>query len=339
MSIKRESLVNALQFAKFGLSEKGESIEQANAFVFTEDSLVTFNDEILTKSKSPLPIKVAIVAADFLKLLEKIPDEEIEVSMKGEEVRIKGAKREAGVTAFKEILLPFSSVPSPGEWSKVKDGVMTNLMQAARTCGSDVSNELTTMVHVTPDLIEGCDNFRLFRATLKTGFPAEVLIPKATVLKLDGLGVEAVSVGEGWAHFKTDSGVLSVRCSHQKYMEGLDNILKIGDAEKLSLPNNLGEILSRAEVMLDKADPEAKVVIRIEPGKLFTTSRKDGGWYKEEKRIKYDGPEIEFLAHPKFLVDMLERTRDVLISGGTRMKMEADGVEFMVALTVPEASE
>ncbi|NIP34439.1 MAG: hypothetical protein GWN12_05720, partial [Thermoplasmata archaeon] len=111
MKTNRETLLKALRFARLGTALRGETLEQSNAFVFVEDRLITFNDEIMTSSKSPLDFTAAILADEMLKLIDKLPDEELDIELEGEEVVLKGAKRTAGITSFKDIALPYDAVP------------------------------------------------------------------------------------------------------------------------------------------------------------------------------------------------------------------------------------
>jgi hypothetical protein len=332
MKINREMLLNALRFARLGAATRGETLEQSNSFVFVEDKLITFNDEIMTQSPSPLDFTSAILADELLKIIDKMPDEELEVESKGGEVHVKGAKRSAGITSFKEISLPYDAVPPPGKWSKLGDGVLNMLQQAARTCGRDVTQELTTLVHVTPKMVEACDNWRLFRADMETGFPEECLLPAASVLQIATLELKRVSINEGWAHFRTSAKqTISIRTSKEKYHSGLDDLLNIGESQEVNLPKNLSDIVSRTVVMMN-AEEEPRVSIKLKPEQLTVESRKDTGWYRERKRIKYNGDEMEFEVNPKFLVELLQRTHKVHVSKRHRIKLEADGVQFVVAL-------
>lgn len=346
MKVNRKELVNALDFAMLGVSARGETLEQSDSFVFEEGRLVTFNDEIKTSAKSPLgDITVSVIAADFLKLLAKMPDEELDIKVlntkvgntsRGSEVHIIGKRRKAGVSCFEDIALPHDAVPKADKWKKVTDGVMGMIQHAANVCGRDITQELTLMVHVTPDIVEACDNYRLLRADIKTGFPNECLLPAASIGALNELDIRKVSLGEGWAHFKTASNqIISIRCSHEEYHKNIDHMLNMGECSNVSFPANLADILSRAAVMMD-AEFTPSVTVKLTTGKLLLESRKTNGWYQEEKRIKYDGREIEFTVHPKFLKEMLERTRKAEISeDGGRMKITADNIQFLVALEVP----
>lgn len=339
MIIKRKELLDKLAEASIGLTSK-PILEQSDCFVFSEGQLLTFNDEILVRAKSPLEpdLTAAINANDLRAVLNKFPDEDVDVFQRDGELIIKAKRREAGISVAKEIVLPFADVPTTDKWAKLGEGVVPMLLQAARTCGQDASQFLTTCVHVTPDLVEACDNIRFFRATLPTQFPAEVLLPATCVAALDGFGLSKVSVGKGWAHFKLASGTqLTMRCSHETYHEGVADLLKIKNPEKVVLPDNLGDMVERSGVM-SEGGHDARVGITISDGTLEITSRKETGWYRERKKLDYKGSPVSFDIHPKFLSEVLERTHTITVGSG-RLKLEVDNIKFVVALAVPKKEE
>lgn len=351
MKLQRASFLRQLSEASLGLSKK-EVLEQSDCFVFTEGTIVTYNDEIRAEVPCGLDFAAAVRAENFVKMLQKFPDEEVDILCKKSEIVIKGAKKSAGVSCVREILLPHGSVPAPGKWKKMPKGIPWILKQAARTCGRDETQPLATVVHVTPDRIEACDNFRFFRYDGETGFDKELLIPSASLVpcadhfwKFPGpsgavadLPVSRLSVGDGWVFFRSkDKSVLSLRCLHSKYREGMDNLLEMDKPQKVKLPASLPEIIDRASVMTEWGY-ESRVSIDIVDGVLAISSRREGGWFKERKRVKYDGPPIRFEIHPGFLQDVLKRTRTVEITEG-KMKVTVDSVQFIVYLQITNEND
>lgn len=330
MNVNRVSLLASLQEASLGLSSK-ENLEQSNCFCFSEGSLVTFNDQILVRLKSPLDFDGVVIATDLVKVLEKFPDDEVDVIRKGSEIVIKGNRRTAGISCEAEVRLPFETVPKPEKWSKLAEGASAMLQQAARTCGHDETQFLTTVVHVTPQRIEACDNYRLFRADGPTGFPEEILIPASGIEGLMKLAVIRTCIGKGWVHFRLDSGTsVSVRASHEKYHDGVDQLLKLKNGEDVSLPGNLEDIISRAQVMNDNTF-DARISVAIQDGQIEVTARKETGWYKERKKVTYKGQPLIFDINPAFLSEVLKRTTDVVVGDG-RMKIAVDNITCVVSL-------
>jgi hypothetical protein len=333
MNIKRGDFLAKLNEAIIGVSAK-ETIQQSNCFVFKDGRLFAYNDSIMVRTKSPLDFDAVVNATDLTNLLAKIPDDDVEVIKNGNEILIKGKRRKAGIQCLASVELDMGKVPTPESWSRLAEGTLHAIQQACGVCTSDEAQFLTSCVHVTPMLVQATDKNRLLRVDFTaggTGFPAEVLIPAESASVIAGLEVKKVSIGQGWVHFKTVSGAeISCRCSHEQYHQNLDDVLKMDKPENITLPTNLGEIIDRAEVFYDNAF-SARVGVRIENGEISITSRKDSGWYKERKGIKYTGRALEFDIHPKFLVEVLERTRDIEVDS-RKLKLTSGNVQFMASL-------
>jgi hypothetical protein len=330
MKIARSTLLAVLHEVAVGVSRK-ETIEQSNTFVFQNGILTAFNDAVLARTQSPLDFEAAVNAPDLLALLGKIPDEEVDIELAEGEVIIKGKRKSAGIACTTEILLPIDAVPQADQWTKLPEAVPTLLQQAARTCSADQAQYLATCVHITPELIEACDNFRLFRATQNTGFPGEVLIPAASLSALDGIEIKKVAQGEGWTFFRTASRTeIAVRCSHEPYHDNIGALLDIDDAKKIVLPANMADMIERAEIM-NAGSHDSRIGLRIEDGYLTITSRKDSGWYKERKRIDYHREPLEFDIHPKFLTEIMARSPEITVGRG-KMMIQVDNIQFLVQL-------
>lgn len=337
MKIEREKLLQTLDVAFVGVTPKPIH-EQSDCFVFNEEELVTFSGEILTRAKNPLPeVKGAVLADDLRKVLHKLPDDVVEVYTKGSELRIEGKRKRAGIARVKEVTLPYADVPRPGEWSELPPELMGTMLQAARVCGKDDSQPRTMEVHATPDLVEACDGFRFFRSALKTGFEKEVLVPAASIAAIGSIVFTKASVSGGWLHLRRrDKQKVSLRCSAGTYPEEVNRLLELKNPQKVRLPGNLPEILSRAEVMQESTD--ALVSIQISSGKLTLRAKKDTGWYEETRDIKYSGDPLSFDVNPAFLEEILSKSREVKVSD-RRMKIESEDTVFVVVLDVGDKGE
>lgn len=349
MNIARGPLLAKLNEAALGVSQK-ETVEQSSCFIFSSDGeLITYNDEIMVRVKNPLaeicvptdgcegPIDLVVNATDLLQILAKIPDDEVKITAGDGELQVKGKRRTAGIACQYEVVLPIGQVPRPEKWSRLGEGVTGLLQQAARTCGDNEHQFLTTCVHVTPTRIEACDNHRLFRVDCQTGFPSEILVPAKSVAELEGVEIIKVGIDDvaAWCHFKTASGaIISCRASKEEYHKGLDAILEIVNGERVVLPANLKEIVERAEVFRT-GEYDSKVGVRIANGELTITARKDGGWYKERKSIDYTGRMLDFDIDPAFLIEVLGRTREVMVDD-RKMKIVNDRIQFVAGLRAKE---
>ena len=339
MKIDRKNLLKKLNEMTPGLSAKG-ILEQSKSFVFAGGSLVTFNDEILARMDSPLgDLTMVVDASDLLKVLEKLPDDELEIKKKKHELVLKGSKKAAGISLTAEVLLPFDAVPTPKNFKTIGSGSISKLLiQAAMTCGKDESQPLTTYVHVREDLIEACDNYRLLRAVGDTGFPDEVLIPATTLLALKAVSFVKVAIGKGWCHFLTKTGTTySLRTSHEEYSIDTSDIIKLRKPKKIRLPSNLPEVLERASIM-GNTGYDAYAEVTLSKNKLTIKTQKEGGWYRERRKVKWDGDDMTLHVHPELLVDLLSRARKVELDE-TRMKITTKRITFVIRISIAPRSE
>lgn len=332
--VKRQQLLDVLKVASVGLTGKA-ILEQSDHFIFRGGFLLTFNDSIAVRCRSPLDIEAAVPAADLLSLISTFPDEELKLVLEGNELCVTGKRRSAGLSVKKEIRLALDAIPSPEKWQDLGQDVPRMIQQAARTCGNDETLANTTVVHVTPDYVEACDNYRFFRATLPTGFNKNVKIPASALSAIGGHTLKSVSVGENWVHFRSTGGArFSVRAEHGSYHKELEKLFEVENGKKVELPSSLGEVLERAQVMGD-VGYDVNVMVNIEDDQLRIRAQKDGGWYEEREKVEFSGRKLAFRVNPVFLREVVELTRKVECNQ-SRMKLKKDNQLFIVCLQAGE---
>ncbi len=333
MNVNRKQFLDLLNRASIGVTPR-DVLEQSGSFVFDHGQVVTYNEDICFRAKVEIPDSFAIPAADLIKLLGKFDEDEIEVSVKGDQFRIRGSGKSAGLTCFREVTLPFSDVPRGKNWTKIIGGVFEIMVHAAKTCGRDYTRPQTTTVNVSPNLIQGFDNHRLLRATVKTGFPSEVCIPATAIISMARMEIVLVDVSKGWTHFRSSNGdEISVHCICDKYIEGLEKIIDVKEAVRVRLPSNMADSIERAKVMLED-DYDSRLRVEIEEGKIVLRAQKGAGWYKESRKASYEGPPLAFDVHPDVLVDIVALARQVKVAPD-RMKIEKGDICYVIALMKP----
>ena len=330
--MNRIRLLTKLNDVSVGLSKK-ESLEQSDCFIFSGKQVIAFNGEIMCRAKNPFDFDAIVPAKEFLKLLTLMNDNEIQITIEDNEIIVKGKNKKAGITCDVDLLLPYKEIPKPGEWSKVNENLNNILYQASLACGTDETMPMTTCVHATEDRIEACDNNRLYIAKISTGIPLEILIPAISLNNIKNYKLVAVSNVKEWLHFKTKSNcIISIRCYSGDYHKDTEKQFEM-KGEKLELPDELIDILRRAEVMIEGASWETEVHLELKKNTLIIKSNKDGGWYEEKKRIKYSGKELAFSIQPELLIDILEKEKVVTVCED-RLKIKTGNVKFIVMLRV-----
>lgn len=318
-------------------------LAQSDTIVFEGGELISFSGEILTRQPSPFGEKItgAILAGDLLEVFKRFPDDVLRVESKEGELIVRGKKRMAGLRMMEEILLPYKNVPDPGKFYSFSDKLIPHMLSASEFCGKDEAKPKITHVHITENIVEAVDGFQYFRASFQTGLKREVQIHHAIIKSLSKYPFKEASVSEseeGWIHFKTDGGDLRISCvcntSDYFSEEVFENMLK-QDGVEVELPENMEEILSRAEIMnpaiaaTGKAD--SRVEISLGKNRLTILTEKENGWFKERKEILYSGPEFTFCINPAFLRTMISKNLKMIVNDQIA-RIERDDIHFISAL-------
>lgn len=315
MRVEREDFLRRLQTVKAGLSAR-DIIEQSCCFIFQDGQVATFNDEVSCHTSSGLDDKFvgAIAAAPLLAVLEKLPEKDVELSMRDGELVVIGKNRRVGVRAEAEILLPLGAVEKPKKWKPLHPDFIEAVSAVSSCASTDASRLVLTCVHVHPEWVEACDHHQLSRYTIKTGLDKSLLIRRDSLKHVCALGVSEVSVTETWAHFRNASGlVLSCRQYVDSYPD-LTPLLKVKGAAPATLPKGLAEAADTASVFSAENTDRNVVTVEIRAGKLRIKGVGTNGWYQEVKKLKYSGPPLSFMISPELLSELVKKYNDCEIT-------------------------
>jgi len=336
MRIKREELVKKLESVLPGLAAK-PIIDQSQCFVFSGNKLVTFNDEVACSIDSPFDFEGAIPAKSLLQLLNKLPEEEIEVKVKEDEFLVRAGKKRAGLRMEKEMTLPIDELEQADEWKKLPKKLMEAVKVSLSCAGSDESQFVLTCIHIHPEWVEACDNFQMVRFPLKTGLKKSVLIKQNSLKTIVGLDMTEWSQTDNWTHFRNPSGlVLSCRSYLEDYPD-LDSILNI-KGSPMELPKNIKGVVEKAEIFSSENIANNSVTVGMESGKIEVRGEGPSGWFKERKSIDYDGDPVAFSISPKLLVEISSKsTKCQLAKDGLRV--DGDGFTYVTCIEKDEKTE
>lgn len=329
--MSRLELLSILNMVSSATS-KNETVEQSDCLIFQGDRLFAFDGDLAVQvTPSPVELSGAVPVSDFVKFLSKFPDDEIEIQDRGRSIRIKGQKRQASLNVQPPAIQ--SPVTVPSKWKRVPKGLLSSMLQAARTCSSDPMKPLAGCVRIAPDCVEACDDFRAFRSAMKTKLKNPILVPAKSVRALNRFAPKKQAVSKGWLHFRedTESGlvvVVSLRCETLPYPDLAPILGDLGQT-RVVLPEILSEASERAEITSD--EQSQKVTVSISSGKVEVSSRCAAGWFKESIEAKYEGPDLKFTVNPKFLKETLSKSHIVTV-GDNRMRISQGDSVFVVLL-------
>lgn len=330
MKINREQFLNDLNLVKAGLSPR-ELIEQSSCFCFVDGYVVTFNDEVACRKKVDLKIEGAVQANALLAILEKMDDDDLLVRENDNgELEFKGKRKGFGITKDAEIFLPIDRVEMPEKWRPLAKEFTEAVGLVQHCVSTDEARFLLTCIHISPDYIQACDNLQIMRCNMETGLKDSVLVRGISLAHISSLAMDEIALTKSWIHFRNQQGLIF---SCRRYTEDYPNLDKLiaFKGHNIVIPKGLAEASDRAAIFAaDKAgDPLVKVSLK--EGVIRILGEGLSGWYKEVKKVAYDGPPMEFVIAPELLKHISEKYSDAQLSEN-KLKVEGGGWRYVTVL-------
>ena len=151
MKINRSELLEKLESLVGGISSK-EIIEQSHCFVFTEERIATYNDEVSCSIANPFKgIEGAVPAHPLLAVLKKLDVEEVDVELTEKGLKVKKGRSGATINVQKQVALPIASIEKPGSWKELPEKFDEAVQMAIECAGDDISRFRLTCLHLHPD--------------------------------------------------------------------------------------------------------------------------------------------------------------------------------------------
>lgn len=334
MKLKREKLIDVLNRISPGLGKgiKGNLIDQSDHFIFNNDLVYTFNDKITISSKGPkTKVSGAVRSYELFKLLSKIKDEEIDMTLGEGEIIITGKKKKAGIKLDAEITLeiPFD-LNEVKKWKVLPKDFISATSLSLFSAARDLVMGPLTCLYFHGQYVISSDNFRLTKIGLDASMDA-FLLPADSAEQLCKYEPTKYSLQGNWAHFQDEEDtVFSCRTGIEDYPE-VEHLLDV-KGRTITLPKKLREALDRAEILATATfEHDKRVAIEIGDNKLICTGEGEYGWLEEEIDIDYDKRKLSLLVHPAMLKDVLGHTTKAKIGKNT-MLFEGENFQHVVAL-------
>ena len=334
-TIKREDLLNVLEKVRPGLSSR-EILEQSTHFIFEEDRIWTYNDQIAISHAFQSHLAGAVKADEFYKLLNKLEDDDLEISAQEGEFSIQGKTVTAKIKIDPEIKLQPIQVPgiNSKNWQTLpqdfNDSISLCLFSASRNM---IRPELTCL-YVTGKTVFSTDTFRATKREMKSKVKEDFLLPAIAAKELIKYNVHKVfTENEGWLHFTNkEKTMFSCRTfADVKYPEKIWDFFDI-KGEKINLPDSFEQVIDRVSTLVTADfDLDRFVDLTIEDGALTCKGKGPHGSVSEEIDIDYDGKEIKIKVHPGFLMEILKQLNSMIV--GERLLFQGENFEHAICLS------
>lgn len=330
--VNREDFLSELQEVSVGLSRK-ENVDQSTCFAFKKGYLCTYNGEIACRRKSSVQLNGTVIAIPLISLLQKIPDEILEIEQTDKELRIRGEKKRLGIAMDPTILMPINEIERPKEWSPLEESFSTALMMAAECVGHNESEFELTCVHVNPSCLEASDNYQIIRYKINSPVRESFLLRGPCAKYIATLEASSISEGTNWVHFKSGDLIISVK----RYVEPYPNIepyLKFKGRE-IVFPKSLSVAAERAAISAAENSDLDLIEVEIQPNRLRVKGQGIHSWYQESKKIRYQGPPLTFMISPKLLSKIAKDSTGTQITED-RLRIKGSLYTFVTCLSAVE---
>lgn len=341
VKIKTEVLLDALQAVSAGLAKNKEALEQSASFIFSDNQVYTYNDEIFMIIELDLNIRGAIDAKTLLSFLSKIPDKKVLLIIKNKSLTIKTKNKKAVIPIDPNIALPLDDVESPEEWKDLDETFVDGLEYCVDSAATDMSRPVFSCVNIDPQFIEASDALTISRFHVRTKIQSPLLLHAGYVTEIIKRNPKAISTTKSFGHFLTEDGAtLSCKRTIGKMDSDLfTGYLDVG-GNTLTLPDKLKKSIDIARIFTDNDNPrEEKVEIFISEDGLRLRSlsqTETKGWYKEQIEIDYDDDPFAFIVSPGTLNKVLKHSDEVIVGERALKFTIGDSFEHVVSLSKVE---
>lgn len=348
MKVDRKVLLEALDAVAPGLGDE-DAGEQATAVAFTEDGIATYNDEIAVRHPLRLDFTGAVRAEELRGILGKMRDEEIEISVKAQELQFRAKNKRGGLPLQAEIRLPIQNAELPDEWFPLPGNFMEAVKLAQYSAATTNTRPVLCAVHAKGNVVEAADGIRLTQCSLDGDLNQDLLIPTRSTKHLIKYPFVKFHKAPAWMHFATESGTIFSCRTMDGTFPDTAKVMHIESGVELTFPEGVTDALQRASTFtggfIRVKNIEAYFLeVKVDPkGYVLITAQGDKGWFRE--RIPMEGfsgeDVVAFRVHPDFLASILSKIRNVII-GDRSMRFDGDGFVHVVALMAlkePEPQE
>jgi hypothetical protein len=334
----RNEFIAALDKLKPGLS-KNALVEESEMVLFEPEHLFSYNDEVAISCPFETGLTGAIRAKELYDLLKKLKKNEIKTKKKDDQFTFTCGNTKAGFKLIEDMGPPptLAQVGEVKDWIELPDDFVDALGFCMFSASSNIGMGILTCLRFEGKEALSCDNFRATQYRMKKGLEEGMVlyIPKGAAGPLVSYKPKEVHAAGSWIHFRNEEKMIfSCRTmGAESWPEGIKGIFK-GKGDKIPFPDDIKEIILRAETLTDPAAAVTDKLIdfKIEKGFIICRGEGPAGWVEEKAKIDYDGKKIEFRANASFFAQILDETQEAIINERVLM---FQGKNFTHAISRP----
>lgn len=235
MKIDRKQLVDILALVLPGVMVKTAKTKynQYDSFVFYDNKIISYNDNISIFLPFQADFKGAVVAKEFYDLVKSMKSSEIDISMDKNEIFIKTNNSRSSISVFSDIKLPFDNIPKPSKYYNLPDNFLDGLDICYDVVSKDNSDEIACYISIQDNHMIASDCYRIIDYKLDCDMP-KLFIPYKIAKLLKQYKPNEIAVIKGWLLFKnSDDVIIATRTisSDEEFMVVIDETNITNDSQ------------------------------------------------------------------------------------------------------------
>ncbi len=336
MQILQSKFCEILKKVSIGLA-KYEFLSKVTSFWLSQGKVMSYNDMISIIYPLPALDFECRVSQDLYKVIEKLPDRVLDISLIEGELRVVCEQIEIRLKAQVDDTSFYLSGDMEGlRWQELKnkDKFFEALKIALTTCSSDVSALEFSGLHIKGQFVESTDRFRITRCDFGEIFSDdEIMLPAGAVSELvKWENIVAYFVSSSWVYFKTvDNVIFGIRRLLLKFPD-ISPFLAVR-GRKFKFPKELAEALDRAAVLVEERLSVDKVAqITVTKDKIIVKAENEKGRYVEVVPGSFSvTKDISFVGNPEFLAGACRSGVDYILTA-EKLKVQGEFWEQVIAV-------
>lgn len=296
MTISRKILLENLKKAMPGIETGNAVLQGADAFLFHNGKIFTYNDSIAVS----IPLEIeglvdesvegAVHADEFFKILSKFSGDEINfvVTENGTWV-LKCGKAKVEMTLmdfdFSERLEGVTPDSKPESWTKLPE----DFVEGIGTCKMLKNGTPMSGIYFEGKDVVSTDGFQINRCILKSDLPKFWISDNSANELLKFNNLKEIQQQGSWVHFKAEDGsILSVKTLDsskfpmEKLMKLMDTSKPKDDDLNATFPEELFRAIDRADTFAMNISDHSSIRLVLSPEKIEVSSERSSGKYAEK---------------------------------------------------------
>ena len=320
MKVNRKELVNILSLLRPGLN-KDEKGKETCHFIFFTDQITVYNDKMCIIHPFESEDEFSVKGEEFYRLINGITDEEIDLIVKNNKIKIKSKTTSSQLALLEEDQKNVSEKiisleENYSKWIKLP----SNFIEALSLCHFSASSDLTmganSCVQIVGDKCYATDNVRASYYTMDETMK-NFNIPAKTVIELIKFPITEYCYNKKWVSFKTDDDVIFSCATVGEIFDcsQIDRLfLELENLPVVELPDELKQTIIEVLILAsDDVRTGKRIFISLNKNSLLVRAENELGFVEKTIEIDYEEEPLEMGINSNFITQILDRSYEMYI--------------------------